>query len=258
MANEDPLRLPSIKPQLIDISGHWEERSGRAAGGGRQRRQDQSSQIYYWVDPSEGLLLHGSRPDVGHRVTMKGGDVTDRFSELVIEGDDGAQWLLDAPTTGGPGFTFGFYSVGERRDVEVATTTVLKPGVPRELSWTQTMEPVVTQEVRDLIDSITPGAVQWIPLEIEGHPHPPRFLMNILHLVDCVDTERSIGKMYPVGHEREGRWSSLSVLHVKPGLAPELDIFRVQGFSGTIVVSARFKEAMESAGVKSIRYKSLD
>lgn len=189
-----------------------------------------------------------NRPDV----TIE----TARFFDLAIDMTDGVQWLLDAPTTGGPGFTFGFYSVGERRDGVVATTTVLRPGVPQPLSWTQSMVPVVTEEVRDLIEEVTPGAVQWVPLEIEGHPEP-RFLMNILHLIDCIDVDRSVGKQRPPGDEKGG-WSSLTELHVKADLDPECDVFRVAGFSVIIVISGRLKEALDAAGVRSMRYVALE
>jgi len=56
------------------------------------------------------------------------------------------------------------------------------PGPLLDIAWTLPMTPLVTEEVKAVIEEVTPGSVQWIPATILGHPGT-RYFLNLLQEV---------------------------------------------------------------------------
>jgi len=125
-------------------------------------------------------------------------------------------------------------------------------GPLRDLAWAHPFVAVVSESVVAVIDAVTPGAVQWLPIIVQDHPEPPRrFLLNALHLVDCIDEEKSIwsGEAGRV----EGEPPAI-LLRVRNDLDPPVDIFRVQDHEAALIVTERLKVALEDHGFQGWRW----
>ena len=117
------------------------------------------------------------------------------FYSVFLDGDDHTQWLLDDPLADGAPFDSGF-AFGRVQRVEalgeLTASVTTRPGEPRDISWTISLVPIVTEAVRSVIESVTPGAVQWLPVRIKAHPGS-WYIMNALDLVDSIDPDRTGG-----------------------------------------------------------------
>lgn len=160
-----------------------------------------------------------------------------------------ARWLLADPTAKGAEFDTSMFTVGRPSDPpEGMSARVELEGEPTDISWTNTTIPVVTDAVASLIESISPGAVQWVPLQIEGHGQ--RLIMNVVAMVpDCIDEGRTDVLRYPDDdNERPGQYHQIIGLHLKADLDPPHDIFRIVGWHVPIIITDRLKAALEDHG----------
>lgn len=157
-----------------------------------------------------------------------------------------ARWLLADPMTKGAEFDTSVFTRGQRVDPpDEMSVKVELDGEPTDISWTTTTIPVVTDAVASLIESMSPGAVQWVPLQIEGHGH--RMIMNVVAMVpDCIDDDRTDVVRYPDDdNERPGQYHQIIGLHLKADLDPPHDIFRIAGWHVPIIITDRLKAALE-------------
>ena len=169
---------------------------------------------------------------------------------FVIDGDDPGQAMIVDLRRDGERFDVGCFLDAQ----EVPPTTItgtLTPGAVRDVVWTEHMLPAVDDRTRAIVDDVAPGAVQWVPLALDGQP--PRYIMNVLYVFDCVDHERSRGLKYPTG-ERAGQWLSFIHLQLRDDVVPEHPIFRVEGSRGILLVTEPFRAAFEREEVTGGRW----
>jgi hypothetical protein len=99
---------------------------------------------------------------------------------------------------------------------------------------------IVTDTVGDVVESITPSAVQWVPATVEGGPER-RYAMNILHALDAIGEEQTNGDRWPAGHDLAGRWLAIRSLRLHRDLEPEYDVFRVKDWEVAMIMTGPLK-----------------
>jgi hypothetical protein len=91
---------------------------------------------------------------------------------------------------------------------------------------------------------------------VEGQTEP-YFILNILHVIRCIDDARCEEVSYwrPEDGEPElvGKYQNVSGLKVDPASMGALSICRPWGWTGAIIVTERVKQAMESTGITGLR-----
>jgi len=133
-------------------------------------------------------------------------------------------------------------------------------GAMNAILWTTQVVPIVTDAVAEVIETMTPGAVQWVPVMIEGYPEESRHIMNPVHLLTgVIDYDRSQCTYWREGTEKAGQVSGIYPLRLRQDVEPEYDIFRLggEGSSYQLIVTGRLKTALDERGLTGAAYTQL-
>jgi hypothetical protein len=94
--------------------------------------------------------------------------------------------------------------------------------------------------------------VQFIPARVEEHPEP-YFVLNPLRIIKCIDESRCEEvTFWEPRHgvpEKVGHYRNVVGMKVEPEKIGDANIFRPWGWQGALIVSERFKRAMEEEGL---------
>jgi hypothetical protein len=94
--------------------------------------------------------------------------------------------------------------------------------------------------------------VQFIPAQVEEHSEP-YFVLNPLHIIRCIDVARCEEVSYwEPRHgepERVGHYRNVVGMKVDPEKIGDANLFRPWGWQGILLVSERFKRALEQEGL---------
>ncbi|MDY7226715.1 imm11 family protein [Hyalangium rubrum] len=119
--------------------------------------------------------------------------------------------------------------------------------------------PVVHVKVASMLSERAPGDVQLIPADIEGQPDQYLILVAT-RLIQCIDEKASRillwthedGSPDRVGQYRDVR--DMRIERVKVGNA---QVFRPEGWSGTLLISEEIKDALERMGATGTRFEEV-
>jgi hypothetical protein len=184
-----------------------------------------------------------------------------RFFELADDVYVPHRWHLDTPTTSHGQqvderqFMYGTpVHIAERLrfPVEIA-------GKPLDFTEAGFGAPVVHVRVASVFAELAPHDVQLIPVDIEGHRDQYLCLVAI-RLIDCIDEKASRfdrwtpteGVLLP-----KRRYSIMYELRIDKAKVGSAQVFRCEGWSGTLIVSGEIKDALERIGATGTRFEEV-
>jgi hypothetical protein len=171
------------------------------------------------------------------------------------------RWHLTAPTDG-----LG-RKVDDRDFLRGAPVNVQGPlklsveikGTPLDYSEAGISIPVVHVRVADLFAQRAPSDVQLIPVDIEGHPDQYLILVAT-RLLRCIDEKRSRIRLWT--HEAGiphlvGKYASVRDLRIDRTQVGDAKVFRAEGWTGPLIVSADIKAALKRLGATGPKFKGV-
>lgn len=122
--------------------------------------------------------------------------------------------------------------------------------------------PVFSQRLRELIEQIAAGAIQFLPFRLldrfGNHEVTGYYVGQILEIVDCLDRSRT--KVANDDWTPINKYGSLRIREpfvLNKNLAAGHHLFRLLGCRARIVVSAEFKHAVEMANMLGIGFTPM-
>ena len=130
-------------------------------------------------------------------------------------------------------------------------------GVELDFSWAAFSIPVVSSRFVQLLERLGVQEVQFLPVEVEGHPGP-WFILNTLRTLRCIDDARCAEVQYWTPEdgqpEKVGGYRYVRELRIDPTKVEGARVFRTWGWSLALIVSEDLKEALEREGLTGTNF----
>ena len=184
-----------------------------------------------------------------------------QFFRVTDDIDLRGRWHLRSPVTGSGSvldpriFTYA-------RPVDVAGPLRLplrRPGKPMDFTLADFGMPVAHRALAEHIESIAPGAVQRIPVTVEGESEPYEIL-NILPEVYGLDEDASEIMWWTEADERPekiGQYRMITHTVIDPARAGDALFFRLGGWKIEIICSARFQSSLARGRYSGLVFQQL-
>ncbi len=131
------------------------------------------------------------------------------------------------------------------------------PGDPLDFCWAAFSIPVVHERFAQLLLCMQVQGVQLIPVQVEAHPEP-YFILNILHVIQCIDDARSSEIQYWKAEdgqpEKVGEYRYVHGMRIDPAKVGGARIFRPWGWSISLIIEEDLKRAIEAAAFTGTRF----
>ncbi|WP_148059445.1 imm11 family protein [Sinobacterium caligoides] len=119
---------------------------------------------------------------------------------------------------------------------------------------------VVSKKFKEALSSV--ADIEFAKANIVGKKTDSEFyIMAVPKELECINEEASEFQKFkvndPVRPDKAGEYRGFFKMVVNPKKCEGFNIFRVKGFSIAIVVSAKVKQNLESAGVLGAQFKSV-
>lgn len=184
-----------------------------------------------------------------------------RFFELADDVCAPHRWDLDTPTD----------SHGEKVDDELfmrgapvhvqerLRIPVEIPGKPLDFTEAGIGTPVVHVRVAALFAALAPGDVQLIPVDVEGQPDQYLILVAT-RLIRCIDEQASRIELWT--HEdgvphKVGQYASVRDMRIDKSKVGSAQMFRLDGWRTSLIVSGEIKDALERMGATGTRFEEV-
>lgn len=137
------------------------------------------------------------------------------------------------------------------------------PGVVQDFNIASFNIPIISQKLGNILSVIAQDSLQRIPISIETVEGSSWEILNVLHLVDCLDYENSHIDYYPrdpcdlsisLHPERAGKPRGIRKLRIKHASLRELHVFRISNWEIPIIVSEPAKTQIEAAQISGVRF----
>lgn len=125
-------------------------------------------------------------------------------------------------------------------------------GTLRDINFAAYGTPVFSKRAAELLLSVAPNDIQLLRSTLDGNPSD-RLGINVISEVDCLDVQHSV----LFGPIKNGRPSGLVTGCVIPASIGQQQVFRMKYFKIIMVVTARIKNAIESAGLSGASFKPM-
>lgn len=140
------------------------------------------------------------------------------------------------------------------------TVGVKRRGDATAFGFALGLVPVVSIQAADVISHMAPGAIERIPIDIEGIRGKYEAL-NIVRVVDAIDPKRSTYSLWgPEDNrpDRLGDFRSVDRLVIKDDVRQDVCIFRPLGWEVVLIVSAKLRKALDALGNLGILFRPLE
>lgn len=131
------------------------------------------------------------------------------------------------------------------------------PGEPLDFFWAAFSIPVVHDRFAKLFGHSHVEGVQFIPARVDGQPEP-RFILNALQIVRCIDDARSGEVQYwkPEDNrpDKLGEYRAVHRMRIDPTKVGAARVFRPWGWRVALIVSEDLKQAIEAAKFSGARF----
>jgi len=132
-----------------------------------------------------------------------------------------------------------------------------REGTPLDFTYTDSVMPVVTEEVAQLLSEFTNNNIQRFSVKVDRMEEEYE-IINVLSLADCIDTEGSAIEWWEEGNnirpDLAGKPHVISNLVIDPTHVGDHHIFRLQEWTLPVIVSEDIKRAFEEARVTGVRF----
>ena len=182
-----------------------------------------------------------------------------RFYELTDDMRLPGRWHLRHPVDEhGQKINPWRFDKGRRIELRGSIRFPVKPdGCELEFTQASFSIPVVHARVVQLFERLGIQEVQFLPVQVEGHPGP-YFILNTLRIIRCIDDARCEEVRYFTPEdgqpEKVGQYRYVGGLRIDPTRVEGARIFRPWGYTLTLVVSEDLKQALEREGVTGTRF----
>jgi hypothetical protein len=117
--------------------------------------------------------------------------------------------------------------------------------------------PVVHVRVASLFAELAPDDVQLLPVDVEGQPDQYNILVAT-RLIHCIDEQASRIELWT--HEdgvphKVGQYFSVRDMRIDKSKVGSAQVFRCEGWSGSLIVSEEIKNALERMGATGPRFE---
>jgi len=120
--------------------------------------------------------------------------------------------------------------------------------------------PVVHGRVVQIVERLGLQEVQFLPVQVEGHPGP-YFILNTLCTIRCIDDARCEEVEYwrpeDGQPEKVGQYQSVMGLRIDPTKVEGARIFRPWGWRVALLVSEDVKDALEREHITGTRFTEV-
>jgi hypothetical protein len=186
------------------------------------------------------------------------------YFDLWDDGSIPGRWHLSAPDLDINGREVDPWQFKQGGPVELDAPVQLhmvRPGHALDFSLTGLTVPLVSSSVVTLFKSLgLQDEVQFVPARVEGFSEP-YFLLNVLNIIRCIDDARCEEVLYWLPEDnrpdKTGQYRNVRGLKVDPVRVGNASIFRPWGWTVSLIISARVKEAMEAEDFVGPRFKEV-
>jgi hypothetical protein len=132
-------------------------------------------------------------------------------------------------------------------------------GTPLDFTEAGLRLPVVHVQVASIFAELAPDDVQLIPVDVEGQPDQYLILVAT-RLIRCIDEQASRIELWT--HEdgvphKVGQYASVRDMRIDKSKVGSAQVFRCEGWSGTLIVSEKIKGALEYVGATGTRFEEV-
>lgn len=184
-----------------------------------------------------------------------------RFFELSDDVNFPQRWDLDTPTDRqGQKVDDSQFRIGApvpiqerlRIPVEIA-------GQPLDFTEAGLRIPVFHVRVASVFAELAPDDVQLIPVDVEGQPDQYLILVAT-RLIRCIDEQASQIELWT--HEdgvphKVGQYFSVRDLRIDKSKVGSAHVFRLEGWTGALIVSEEIMDALERMGATGTRFEEV-
>jgi hypothetical protein len=184
-----------------------------------------------------------------------------RFFELADDVYVPHRWHLDTPTDSeGQELDYWLFKRGVpvhiqerlRIPVEIA-------GKPLDFTEANVRVPVVHVRVASMFAELAPDDVQLIPVDVAGHPDQYLILVAT-RLIRCIDEKASRIELWT--HEdgvpnKVGQYFSVRDMRIDKAMVGSAQVFRCEGWTGSLIVSEEIKNALDRMGATGTRFEEV-
>jgi Immunity protein family (Imm11) len=130
--------------------------------------------------------------------------------------------------------------------------------------------PVYSPRLKALVERLGVEGIQYLPLRIR-HRHSDKevqgyYLVNYLHVIDCLDRERSIYQIWTKDNllfwekrpQMLGTFRDVQKAVLDPTKVGNFRIFRLWGWEMMVIVRADVKQAIGKANLTGCRFDELE
>lgn len=114
--------------------------------------------------------------------------------------------------------------------------------------------PIVSELITQVISKHCPDEIELIEIEVEKKVNQKYYFLNLLHLVNCIDMEQSVYKLF---FPDTLLFESIDRL-ILNAAAIHYNIFLVDGLTLQIVVSEKLKSALEQLQIPDITFYPVE
>ena len=185
-----------------------------------------------------------------------------RYYELQDDMRIANRWHLRSPVDErGQDINPWQFDEGGRLEPQGIIRFPVKPdGVTLDFTLGSFSIPVVHERVVQIFERLGLQEVQFLPVQVEGHPGP-YFILNALRILRCIDDARceEVRHWKPEHGEPEkvGQYRSVAGLRIDPTKAEGARVFRPWGWSIALLVSEDVKDALEREHITGTRFTEV-
>lgn len=133
------------------------------------------------------------------------------------------------------------------------------PGRPLDFSWAGLRIPVVHVKVASMLSELAASDIQLIPADIAGQPDQYLVLVAT-RLIRCIDEKSSRILLWTVEDgvpKKVGQYRDVRDLRIDKTKVGNAQVFRPEGWSGTLIVSEAIKDALERIDATGTRFEEV-
>ncbi len=188
--------------------------------------------------------------------------MTQRFFRMKEDVQAPGRWHLDDPTDRQGREVDDPRDFNEGRAVPFEgrlKVPIQHAGKPQDFTLTALSVPIVHVRVADVFMELASNDVQFLPVDIQGHPDQ-YLLLVVTKLIHCIDEKASSVQFWKPEDglpEKVGQYYAVDDLHIDPTKVGSAKIFRTEGWPLALVVSADIKQALERIRATGVRFTEV-
>ncbi len=132
-------------------------------------------------------------------------------------------------------------------------------GRPLDFSEAGVRIPVVHVKVASILSELAPDDVQFIPAEIDDQPDQYLILV-VTRLIRCIDEAASRILFWTAedgAPHKVGKYRDVRNMRIDKTQVASAQVLRPEGWSGTLIVSERIKDALERIGATGTKFEEV-